>query len=220
MSEALASLESNSSQRFGSLLLSLGVASVLFVVVLPFGLISQELEEAPESLRVVKLIPPPDPEMEITEGPTAIKPIETIGSPPAPVEQAIVLEPLPTKQIYISGLSNDVFTMGSFPVKMPDLGEAPAFEVVDVRDLDRIPKLLSNPARIMPYELLRENIRGKVRLKILIQPDGRVEVLDVIDAEHKRLIKPARRFAEKCRFEPPLRNNIPVATAYVFPISF
>lgn len=92
--------------------------------------------------------------------------------------------------------------------------------IFQVSELDRIPRVISSPGLFLPPELAREGIGGRVRLEVIIHPNGGVEVVDVISADHPRLVRHARRFAEQCVFEPPTRGGRRVAAHYEFPISY
>lgn len=97
---------------------------------------------------------------------------------------------------------------------------AAEIEIFEVADLDRIPRVISSPDLILPHELARDGISGRVRLEVIIHPSGRVEVMDVISADHPRLVRHARQFAEQCVFEPPTRGGRRVAAHYEFPIRY
>ncbi|GHB99210.1 TonB family protein [Cerasicoccus arenae] len=204
--------------RLVSLTGSALVTAVLFVLVVPLShwLAKDPVAPPPRTISTVTLPPPPPPPL-TTEQEVVQEIAEVTASAPRPLGAPIELQALPTQTLQLSGVTTGVLDIEQFPLQMSGPAEALVFDVVD---LDRVPQLISNPARVMPYDLLRDEIRGQVRLKILISPKGHVSVLEVLSTDHERLITPARRFAEKCRFEPPMRNNQPVATAYIFPISF
>lgn len=96
----------------------------------------------------------------------------------------------------------------------------PGDVVVDFALLDRKPGVLQRGPLQYPPELKRERVEGRVLLKVLILEDGRVRVLDVVEADHPGFEKPAIRAAEQSLFESPRRNGEVVRTAFLLPITF
>lgn len=196
------------------------VTGALFVFVVP---LSHWLAKEPQTIESTPLQtislepPPPPPPVAETEPMLAQQAADASNAAPRPLGEPIELQALPTNSPALAGFATGLLEVDKFPVEMTGLAEIPVFEVVD---LDRIPQMVGSPPLEKPYELQRANVSGAVRLKVLISPAGHVSVVEVLSYDDERLIKYAKRFAEKCRFEPPLHNNQPVTATYVFPIGF
>lgn len=203
-------------RRFISLAGSAVVTGLLFVLVVPLShwLAPEPLDNTPNAVSAVYLPPPPPPPPE--QSLEAAAETQMLTSAPRPLGAPIEIDALPIGAPQPVGFADGDLVMDSFNLALGGL-QATVFEV---HDLDRIPQRISNPPRMAPYELVRDEIHGTVRLRVLISPEGHVKVQDVLYSDHPRLVPHARKFAEKCRFEPPMRNGQPVATAFDFPISF
>jgi len=202
-------------RQLSSLGAAVGVTGVLFLAVASFG--RQSAEPARPSMpREVKTVTLPAPDSkQLTASPKAARSMPQPQNDPKSL--TIQIQALPTGAPQLELAIGELMAVEAFPLTVDPVDEAAVFEIAE---LDRTPRLISNPMKVVPYHLLRDGVRGQVRLKVLIDPAGRVSVLDVIHADDDQLIRPARKFAEACRFESPMRNQIPVATAYVFPITF
>ncbi|WP_309397768.1 energy transducer TonB [Cerasicoccus maritimus] len=196
------------------------VTGALFTFVVP---LSHWLAKEPQVIEntQVELFsyepPPPPPQIAQSEPMLAQQAADASAAAPRPLGEPIELQALPTNSPALAGFATGLLEVDEFPVEMTGLAEIPVFEVVD---LDSIPQMVSSPPREKPYELQRAGVSGAVRLKVLISPAGFVSVVEVLSYDDERLIKYAKRFAEKCRFEPPMHNNQPVTATYVFPIGF
>ncbi|WP_309385200.1 energy transducer TonB [Cerasicoccus frondis] len=207
-------------RKAASMVGALGVTAALFVLVVP---LSHWLAKDPATiqstpLQTVNLAPPPPPppppELQAAAMENAS---DASAAAPRPLGAPIELEALPTNSPALSGFVTGLLDVEKFPVEMTGLDEIPIFEVVD---LDKKPARIYTPPNNKPYELQRDGISGRVLLQILISPQGHVSVTEVVSYDHERLVKYARSFAEKCRFESPLHNNQPVTATYLFPIEF
>lgn len=108
------------------------------------------------------------------------------------------------------------FGMVNFETMGPSLDEM----IFDVKDLDRVPRVIKQGRLEYPFELKRERIEGSVRLKVIIDQEGRVSVVEVVENTHRAFIKPAIDAAEASIFEPPTRNGQKVKAYYFLPIRF
>jgi TonB family protein len=69
-------------------------------------------------------------------------------------------------------------------------------------------------------ELMRENVQGTVTLYAVINADGVVERVRVLDSPDDRLDAYARNALSRWKFEPALKNGSPVALETVVRIPF
>lgn len=89
-----------------------------------------------------------------------------------------------------------------------------------VNELDRMPRIIKISQMLVPSRIMKESKGGVVELAVMIDTNGRVEVIEVLSNTNQALISHAQRFAEKCVFEPPSRNGQIVKAYYVLPVEF
>jgi len=91
--------------------------------------------------------------------------------------------------------------------------------VFSLHDLDDQPRLVNRPRVSFPDSLRRKGIReGRVSLEVRITPDGKVEVLRVIECSDPGFIDMAKQFATRARFTPPKKDGRPVAARFHWPL--
>lgn len=205
-------------RRIVSLLGSAVVTAILFVVLVPLShwLAPTPEVDSPRIIDTVVLTPPPPPPPPPKESDPLPQSVQMTSAPQrqgAPIE----LELLDVSMPQPIGQPQGEVSLENFALVVDAVAEIQAYEVAD---LDRIPQLIVSPPNVKPYELMRDEITGTVRLKVLISPQGHVKVLEVMSTDHPRLVKHARDYVEKCRFESPMRNNQPVPAHYYFPIKY
>ncbi|TVP74962.1 MAG: energy transducer TonB [Puniceicoccaceae bacterium] len=118
------------------------------------------------------------------------------------------------------GMGSDfagAFSVAGFDVAGDAVSEIGTF---DVSDLDEMPRRLQATSPRYPPELLRQRTEGVVRLRVLLDETGRVQVLSVISSTHSAFERPAIISAESHRFTPPTKNGEPARTEFVLPIQF
>ncbi len=194
-------------------------AAALVLVLLPLTQTIGDREVQALEIRKVEAVlqPPPPPPPPQAEERSEVEVAEV--APQMEAEAA----PMTLAQLEVSlnpGLGNvtaGAFQVGGFSLQPDVMADLDIFEI---SELDRRPRVISAPELVKPYELSREGISGRVRLKVLIEPSGRVKVLDVISSDHPRLVRHARQFAEQCLYESPTRNGKPVAVAFILPINY
>jgi len=201
--------------RAGSLAKAGGVTLLLFSGLVPLGQWFRSEPKPPDPRGVEVAALPPKPEEKSSPIPSKLELRE--AADPMQAVREVWPEPLDVGMPRPGSVPGGFADGNPFPVKLSGVEGVSEFAVAE---LDRMPRLLGSPARFVPFDLIRDGIRGQVRLRIRIDPTGAVEVRDVVSTDHERLVLPARRFAEKCRFEAPLHQGKPVSTAFVFPISF
>lgn len=113
------------------------------------------------------------------------------------------------------------------PSAVPDLrprGDAGAAAVVadaSPKGDSRAPALLESPRPAYPRISLRLSEEGSVLVRIHVDADGRVSSVEVLESSgHERLDEAARAGVRSWRFEPALRDGVPVAGTYDHRIIF
>ncbi len=113
-------------------------------------------------------------------------------------------------------------------LNMPNLNSAGGSWIVRFAELQDPPStgelfsplltVKADPA--YPSELQRENVHGTVTLYAIIHSDGSVRDIRVLDGADDRLDQYAREALSRCRFEPALKDGVPVALEAVVAIPF
>lgn len=185
---------------------------------LPFTQILSGIAGKTQQFRAVEIAPPPPPPP-VEEEEEEIE--EEVEEPPPPMEEPP--PPLDLTQLELAlnpGIGDAMagaFGFSGFDVQ-PDAVED--MQIFSLKDLDEKPQLLQGVAPIYPHELKRERIKGVVKLLVLVDESGRVNVMRVVNSTHPSFENPARDAAEKFKYSPPMKDGRPVKTKYVLPIRF
>ena len=103
---------------------------------------------------------------------------------------------------------------GSWIVRFAELKDTPS----EGRLFSPLLTVKADPA--YPSELQRENVHGTVTLYAIIHSDGSVRDIRVLNGADDRLDQYAREALSRCRFEPALKDGVPVALEAVVVIPF
>jgi len=103
---------------------------------------------------------------------------------------------------------------GSWVVRFAELKDAPS----EGQLFSPLLTVKADPA--YPSELQRENVHGTVTLYAIIHSDGSVRDIRVLNGADDRLDQYAREALSRCRFEPALKDGVPVALEAVVVIPF
>jgi protein TonB len=82
------------------------------------------------------------------------------------------------------------------------------------------PKLVHMERPVYPFYLKRQGIVGVVIVGFIIDTDGSVTDIHVVDSPHPGLSKAAVNAVKKFKFEPALRNGIPGRIKMRIPFEF
>jgi periplasmic protein TonB len=163
-------------------------------------------EAPPPAPRPAEAPPAPPP-------PFAEAPPPLAEAPPAELAEALPLPPPPPPGAPLRLAA----APGTGVNLRAGLGGAPPGETRDARPLDRA---CANAIEYPP-EALRRGIAGTVRLALRIGDDGRVVATEVLESSGFRMLDDAaRRGVERCRFEPALRDGMPIFGASPWRITF
>ncbi len=86
--------------------------------------------------------------------------------------------------------------------------------VFSLRDLDRVPRLLTGGTLNFPPEVQRSGVKGRVRVRVRIDERGRVDVRDIQDSPHPGISEVLRRELVRWIYEAPTVNGEPVTAEY------
>ena len=111
------------------------------------------------------------------------------------------------------------FEITSFGVDVGELGNSDIV-VFELSGLDKIPRRLNNVHVKYPADMLRRGIEGEVRLNVIIDEMGNLEVESVASSTNVRFEESAIKSASKFKYEIPMRAGKPVRAKFVLPIPF
>lgn len=192
----------------GALLLTV---TLMLIITLPFT--DLRLQSKPTPLRevqVAKVQPPPPPvSVRSPERADIILDVQGSGAPVLATEtQSVPLadfELPPAEMAYLQRPE----------IQVPDI-EWTAFSL---SELDRVPRLMTQPTINAPAEL-RRRLSGthNVRLDVLIDERGQVELLRIVESPHPDLKQALERMVQRAQFTPPQRAGKTVATRFIWPL--
>jgi TonB family protein len=152
--------------------------------------------------------PPPPPEEEKKED---VQDLDTTPPPLSLSQLEASLNP------GIGGAAFQAIDFDAFGVAPDITGDIRIFEL---SDLDSRPRRLSGNPPEYPLQLRIDGVEGVVRLLIMIDENGNVTIMEVVEASHPGFVQPARQAVTTWRFEPPTVGGERVRAKYVQPIPF
>ena len=96
----------------------------------------------------------------------------------------------------------------------------PAVKVFNVTDVQVIPKLSNHVAPQYPFTLPTHGIQGSVMLVAVVFPDGSVGDVGVESSTNSEFEPSAIEAVKQWKFEPALRDDMPVACRIRVPVEF
>ena len=111
------------------------------------------------------------------------------------------------------------FEITSFGVEPGALGNSDIV-VFELSGLDKIPRRINNVHVKYPADMLRRGIEGEVRLNVIIDEMGNLEIESVASSTNVRFEESAIKSASKFKYEIPMRAGKPVRAKFVLPIPF
>ena len=199
-------------------LLSATLLALVIFVLLPFTqFIAGDTEDRSRIYRV-DVAPPPPPPPPPDEPPPEEEPPQ--DEPPPQFEQPPPEMDLSQLEAALDPGLGD--TAGAFAVEQFEVAADAASEldIFSVDELDERPRLLSGTRPRHPQNLLRERVEGRVELRVMIDVDGSVEVLEVVSSSRSEFERPAIQAAENFRYETPTAGGKPARTIFILPMEF
>lgn len=111
------------------------------------------------------------------------------------------------------------FKITSFGTEVGELATS-GIVAFELSGLDKIPRRLNNVRIKYPPDMLRRGVEGEVRLNVIIDEQGNIEVESVVSSTNSRFEESAIASASKLKYEIPLRGGKPVRAKFVLPIPF
>ncbi len=164
---------------------------------------------------VVEAPPPPPLDLDPPEPPPPPPPPPEMTPPPPRVSLDAIDASL---SIGTGDALGGIAAFDGFGITADDT--AGDLSIFEVKDLDSIPRRLTQGVPVTPPQLRRAGVRGRVVLSVIIDERGNVTVEGVDEATVRDFVPAATKFAEEQKFEAPKRRGQAVRVRYQWPINF
>ncbi len=209
---SIAALRWPSSKQLSASLLSVLILSLALGTLWLGQWLTAQTDEKVEIRQLALMVPPPPP------------------PPPPAVQQQLVETPI-SLQVPGAGPSIQMAKIEQRidPVKpdMPAIDTSKTqwqsleidWNAFDLNDLDGLPALLT-PLRVtLPKSLTRRGIkRVLVKLDIVIDEQGQINLINIVENPHPELISEIKRLVRDSRFTAPQKDNQPVRARFIWPV--
>jgi protein TonB len=188
-------------------LLGIGVSGLLFLAI-PLTQIFTTYEKSPEEIESLDMAPPPPP-----------PPPEDPPPPPEPEKEEPPPEldtpppPLSLEQLDMAlnpgtgGSMAGDFALPTFDVNSTDLG---GLEIFELGDVDSPPQPRTKIEFSYPSSARRKGITGVVKVEYVVNENGRVEQINIVESPDSSLSKATEDVLERARFEPAQKSGLAV----------
>ena len=212
------------------LLISISVAAVSHAVALfAFNDPGASPDGEPELLYTIDCILPPIPQVEPLE-PESIED-EIVDFTETASDSASGDSFEPAVSTAATGPSNPVFAsentiqvpIGETHIGLPPgegLGSRGSVAIPGLGSLDETPKALAQIPPRYPHDMRRSGVDGRVEVRFVVGPDGRVQSAEAIEFSHRAFAEAAMAAVRKWRFEPGRRNGRRVSFRMTLPVVF
>ena len=188
---------------------------IVFLLVPLTQFIADEKPESSDAEQMDIAFTPPD-ELQMEEEPP----------PPEQEEEPPEMEETPElslEQLELSlnpGMGGDL--AGDFALPGMGLGKADLdiSSIFDLDDLDKQPRATTQPMPKYPRALMRKKISGFVKLMFIVDENGKVQDIEVVEASHKEFADAAVDAVKRWKFEPGTKNGEKVRTRVRIPLPF
>lgn len=187
--------------------LGVGVSGLLFLAI-PLTQIFTSYEKSPEEIEALEIAPPPPP-----------PPPEDPPPPPEPEKEETPPEldtpppPISLEQLDMAlnpgtgGSMAGDFALPSFDVSSSDLG---GLEIFELGDVDSPPQPRTRIEFSYPAAAKRRGITGVVKVEYIVNENGRVEQINIVDSPDRSLSEATINVLERARFQPAEKSGRPV----------
>ena len=188
-------------------LLGIGVSGLLFLAI-PLTQIFTTYEKSPEEIESLDMAPPPPPpppeDPPPPPEPEKEEPPPELDTPPPPIS----LEQLDMALNPGTGgsMAGD-FALPTFDVNSTDLG---GLEIFELGDVDSPPQPRTKIEFSYPSSARRKGITGVVKVEYVVNENGRVEQINIVESPDSSLSKATEDVLERARFEPAQKSGLAV----------
>jgi len=179
--------------------LGVGVSGLLFLAI-PLTQIFTSYEKSPEEIEALEMAPPPPPpppdDPPPPPEPEQEEPPPELDTPPPPIS----LEQLDMALNPGTGgsMAGD-FALPTFDVDSTDLG---GLEIFELGDVDSPPQPRTKIEFSYPSAAKRRGITGVVKVEYIVDENGRVEQINIVDSPDRILSNATIEVLERARFQP------------------
>lgn len=179
--------------------LGIGISGLLFLAI-PLTQIFTTYEKSPEEIDALEMAPPPPPpppeDPPPPPEPEQEEPPPELDTPPPPIS----LEQLDMALNPGTGgsMAGD-FALPTFNVSGSDLG---GLEIFELGDVDSPPQPRTKIEFSYPSAAKRKGITGIVKVEYIVNENGRVEQINIVDSPDRSLSNATTEVLERTRFEP------------------
>lgn len=194
------------STRIIGILIGLGISALLFLAI-PLTQMFNTFKKDLEPVEEVNVAPPPPP-----------PPPEEEPPPPPPPEEESLPEldtpppPISLEQLDMSlnpGTGGPI--AGDFALPTLDLsGNIAGIEIFELSDVDSPPEPLQRPNFKYPWAAKRRDITGVVKVTYIVNQEGRVENITIIESPDTILSKATEDVLRRISFKPATKDDTPV----------
>ncbi|NBB78543.1 MAG: TonB family protein [Verrucomicrobia bacterium] len=187
--------------------LGIGVSGLLFLAI-PLTQIFTSYEKSPEEIEALEVAPPPPPpppeDPPPPPEPEQEEPPPELDTPPPPIsldQLDMALNP------GTGGSMAGDFALPSFDVQSTDLG---GLEIFELGDVDSPPQPRTKIEFSYPSKAKRRGITGVVKVEYVVDENGRVEQINIVDSPDRSLSNATIEVLERARFQPAEKSGRPV----------
>lgn len=183
----------------GGIVLGIGVSGLLFLAI-PLTQIFTSYDKSTEQIEALEVAPPPPPpppeDPPPPPEPEQEEPPPELETPPPPIsldQLDMALNP------GTGGSMGGDFALPSFEVDSSDLG---GMEIFELGDVDSPPQPRTKIEFSYPSAAKRRGITGVVKVEYVVDENGRVEQINIVDSPDRSLSNATIEVLERARFQP------------------
>lgn len=187
------------SMTAGGIVLGIGVSGLLFLAI-PLTQIFTSYDKSTEQIEALEVAPPPPPpppeDPPPPPEPEQEEPPPELETPPPPIsldQLDMALNP------GTGGSMGGDFALPSFEVDSSDLG---GMEIFELGDVDSPPQPRTKIEFSYPSAAKRRGITGVVKVEYVVDENGRVEQINIVDSPDRSLSNATIEVLERARFQP------------------
>ena len=154
--------------------------------------------------------PPPSPPQPVSD--TPVLDVQVNSSSPVHVPAPDIQQPAPTMQLMAPQPQVQQLAWQSLQMDI---------SAFSLDQLDALPVLQTPLNAVFPRSLSRQGIKKVlVKLDILIDEQGRLTLLDVVENPYPELRPEIERIVRSSRFSMPTKGNAAVSARFIWPVEF
>jgi periplasmic protein TonB len=195
------------------IVMATAIMTLAILAILPFTqALSGDPRDAKRLVSVDAVIPPPEPPPPEPPPP----PEEEREEPPPQLDTPPPMLDLSMLESMMNPSTGGVMAQGLDFSRIQGAASVQDALVFSLRDLDRRPTPTRGGNPTFPPEVQRMGFDGiVVRVRIRLDGEGYVQVLDIFDSPHELITQALRRQMPTWRYTPPTKDGEPVIAEYI-----